>query len=148
MINRVDSEAAVRPFEREVLQRLPLADAVLSLWAFVMDPTFLDGVFQRHRGRSFEQELKFPVFVELIADALVQHRGSGRQSFERALEHQTLPISVSATYRKLSRVPLSLSAGFLEDSTARLRDLRFHATPVADSRRRPLCDPESSQKPL
>ena len=39
MINRVDSEAAVRPFEREVLQRLPLADAVLSLWAFVMDPT-------------------------------------------------------------------------------------------------------------
>lgn len=69
MINRVDSEAAVRPFEREVLQRLPLADAVLSLWAFVMDPTFLDGVFQRHRGRSFEQELKFPVFVELIADA-------------------------------------------------------------------------------
>ena len=39
MINRVDSEAAVRSFDREVLQRLPLADAVLSLWAFVMDPT-------------------------------------------------------------------------------------------------------------
>ena len=32
MINRVNSEAAVQPFEREVLLRLPLADAVLSLW--------------------------------------------------------------------------------------------------------------------
>ena len=147
MINRLDSEAAVRPFEREVLQRLLLADAVLSLWAFVMDPTFLDGVFQRHRGRSFEKELKFPVFVELIADAGATSRKRAAV-LRAALEHETLPISVSATYRKLGRVPLSLSAGFLEDSTARLRDLRFHATPVADSRRRPLCDPESSQKPL
>lgn len=132
MINQVDSEAAVSPFNREVLQRLPLADAVLSLWAFVMDPAFLDGVFQRHRGRSFEQALKFPVFVELIADALVQHRGSGRQAFQRALEHDTLPTSVEAAYGKLRRVPLSLSEGFLEDSTARLRELRSSADPVVD----------------
>lgn len=132
MIDRVDSEVVVGAFDREVLQRLPLADAVLSLWAFVMDTSFLDGVFERHRGRSFEQVLKFPVFVELIADALVQHRGSGRQAFQRALDHDTLPTSIEAAYGKLRRVPLSLSEGFLEDSTARLRELRSSADPVVD----------------
>jgi hypothetical protein len=132
MIIRVDLEAAVRPFQREVMERLPLANAVLSLWAFVMDSTFLDGVFLRHRGRSFESVLTFPVFVELIADAIVQHRGSGRQSFQRAREADTLPTSVEAAYGKLRRVPVSLSEGFLEDGTARLRELHSAAAPVVD----------------
>ena len=111
-------------FETEVLRRLPLADAVLSLWGFVMDPRFLDGIFARHRGRSFESVLKFPVFVNLIADALLQHHGSGRQAFERALKDETLPTSVEAAYGKLRRVPLALSIGFLEDCTQRLRELQ------------------------
>lgn len=132
MINRGGREKVVEQFAREALQRLPLADAVLSLWAFVMDLDFLDGVFERHRGRSFEKVLKFSIFVELIADALVQHRGSGRQAFQRALEHDTLPTSIEAAYGKLRRVPLELSAGFLEDSTARLGELRSSAAPVVD----------------
>lgn len=117
-------------FDREVLRRLPLAEAVLSLWGFVMDPVFLAGVFERHRGRSFEEVLTFPVFVELIADALLQHRGSGRQAFERAKQNDTLPTSVEAMYGKLRRVPLSLSEGFLEEGTARLRELQVGAAPV------------------
>ena len=115
-------------FEGEVLRRLPLAEAVLSLWAFVMDPQFLDGVFERHRGRSYEDVLKFPVFVELMADALVQHRGSGRQAFERAKAEDTLPTSVEAMYGKLRRVPISLSEGFLEEGAARLCELRADST--------------------
>jgi hypothetical protein len=107
MIIRVDLKAVVKPFSREVLRRVPLAEAVLSRWAFVMAPEFLDGVFQRHRGRSFEDVLKFSVLVELIADAIVQHRGSGRQSFERARLNETLPTSVEAAYGKLRRVPVS-----------------------------------------
>lgn len=123
MIIRVDLKGVVKPFVREVLRRVPLAEAVLSLWAFVLEPEFLAGVFQRHRGRSFEDVLTFPVFVELIADAILQHRGSGRQAFERARANDTLATSVEAAYGKLRRVPVSLSEGFLEDSTARLREL-------------------------
>jgi hypothetical protein len=63
------------------------------------------------------------MFVELIGDALLQHGGSGRQSFTRAREQGTLPTSSEAVYAKLRRVPLSLSLGFLAESTARLRDL-------------------------
>lgn len=118
-------------FDRQVLRRLPLAEAVLSLWAFVMDPEFLAGVFERHRGRSYEGVLTFPMLVELIADALLQHQGSGRQAFERAKRDDILPTSIEAMYGKLRRVPVSLSEGFLEEGTARLRELASSAPVVA-----------------
>ena len=37
-------------FAREVLNRLPLAEAVLSVWRWVTDPLFLLSVFARHSG--------------------------------------------------------------------------------------------------
>jgi Transposase DDE domain len=107
----------------ETLQRLPLADAALALWSFVLQPLFLEGVFACYRGRSFEDTRTFPVFVEVIGDALRQHGGRGRQSFTRAQEQGTLPTSIEAVYAKLRRVPLSLSLGLLAESTARLREL-------------------------
>ena len=116
-------ETAFDAYARETLQRLPWADATLSLWAFVLQPAFLDGVFLRHRGRSFEETLRFAQFVELIGDALLQHAGSGRQSFARAKEQGLLPTSIEAVYGKLRRVPLGLSRGFFAESTARLRTL-------------------------
>jgi hypothetical protein len=121
-------DAPAEPFTLEVLDRLPLAEACLSLWAFVLRPDFLADLFDRHRGRSFEGQISFPLFVDLIADALIRHRGSGRQSFVRARERGALPTSTRAVYGKLARVPLSLSLGFLEDVTATLRDLRPAAT--------------------
>jgi Transposase DDE domain len=108
---------------RAVLDNLPLADAVLSLCSWVLSPAALDRIFQAHRGRSFEKLLSFPVFARLIADALLQHQGSGRQSFQRADEQGTLPTSAEAAYGKLRRVPVSLSLGFLEDISAHLREL-------------------------
>jgi hypothetical protein len=123
MIAAGGQETAFDVYARETLQRLPLADATLSLWAFVLQPFFLEEIFLRYRGRSFEDTLRFAVFVELIGDALLQHAGSGRQSFARAKEQGTLPTSIEAVYAKLRRVPLSLSLGFFADSTARLRTL-------------------------
>ena len=67
-----------------VVERTPLANATLSLWAYLLKPAVLDAIFERHRGRSFEDTLHFDTFVELIRDALVLHNGSGRQSFQRA----------------------------------------------------------------
>ena len=63
-----------------VVQRTPLADATLSLWAYLLKPSVLDKIFRQHRGRSFEDILTFPTLVELIRDALVLHKGSGRQA--------------------------------------------------------------------
>lgn len=124
MIIRVDLKRAVSPFCWEALRRLPLADAVLSLWAYVMRPAFLQTVFQKHRGRSFEDVLSFPLMVELMSDALLQHEGSGRQACLRADEDHLLPTCIEAFYGKLRRLPVSLSIGFLEEATQRLRALR------------------------
>lgn len=128
MIIRASEQSSVSggasKFCREMIDKLPLADAALSLWSFVMDPDFLLKVFADHRGRSFEDVLTFPVFVELIADALLQHQGSGRQAFTRAHERGELPGYPEAMYGKLRRVPLTLSQGFFEAATERLRSAR------------------------
>jgi Transposase DDE domain len=108
-------------FAREVLSRLPLAEAVLSLWRWVADPLFLLSVFARHRGQGYEKEISFEVLVQLIADALLEHQGSGKKSFERGREQGLLTASVQAVYQKLGRLPLGLSEAWLAGSTARLR---------------------------
>ena len=108
-------------FAREILSRVPLAEAVLSLWRWVADPLFLLSVFTRHRGLGYEKEISFGVLVQLIADALLEHQGSGRKSFARGREQGFLTASVQAVYQKLSRVPLALSEAWLAESTARLR---------------------------
>jgi DDE family transposase len=120
----MDEEAIpLDAYARETLQRLPLADATLSLWAHVLEPSFLAQVFAAYRGRSFEDTLTFARFVDLIGEALLEHDGSGRQSFTRAQEQGTLPTSSEAVDGKLRRVPLSLSLGFFTEGSARLRAL-------------------------
>lgn len=108
-------------FAYEVLSRLPLAEAVLSLWRWVADPLFLVSVFARHRGQGYEKEISFGVVVQLIADALLEHQGSGKKSFARGQEQGLLTASVQAVYQKLGRIPLGLSEAWLAESTARLR---------------------------
>jgi hypothetical protein len=120
-------------FAREILSRLPLAEAVLSLWRWVADPLFLLSVFARHRGQGYEKEISFGVVVQLIADALLEHQGSGKKSFVRGREQGLLTASVQAVYQKLGRMPLGLSEAWLAESTARLRPIYPEAAslPVA-----------------
>lgn len=106
---------------REIVSRLPLAEAVLSLWRWVADPLFLLSVFARHRGQGYEKEISFEVLVQLIADALLEHQGSGKKSFTRGREQGLLTASVQAVYQKLGRLPLDLSEAWLAESSARLR---------------------------
>ncbi len=113
-----------------VLQRTPLANATLSLWSYLLKPSVLDEIFQKHRGRSFEGVLKFSTFVELIRDALILHKGSGRASFQRAEEQGTLPTCQEAVDHKLGRVPIALSLGFFEDATQELREVLPRANQV------------------
>src|SRR5438876_227327 len=83
-------------FAHETLAHLPLAESVLLLWQQVADPTFLHSLFARYRGRCYDKVLSFPSLVQLIADALLQHDGSARASFERALEDDALAVTIPA----------------------------------------------------
>jgi hypothetical protein len=121
-------------FDLEVCRRLPLADAALRLLDFATDDDFLTGVFARHRGRSYEDIIRFPLVVHLIADALLGHRGSAHQTFRQAQEDGTLATSVEAMYGKLKRVPIGLSQAFLAEATARLESvLPSHPTARPES---------------
>src|SRR5882672_6396267 len=117
-------------FAREILTRLPLAEAVLSLWRWVADPLFLLSVFTRHCGLGYEKEISFEVLVQLIADALLEHQGSGRKSFERGREHGLLRASPQAVYQKLGRVAWGLSEAWLAESTARVQPVYPSAASV------------------
>jgi len=108
---------------RDIAERLPLAESVLRLFDFVCRDDFLNAVFQRHRGRSYEDLISFPMMVRLIGDALLEHGGSGRQSLLRAEERGQLPSSIRAVYAKLGRMPLCLSTAFLAEASARLAEL-------------------------
>tara|TARA_B100000686_G_C16743667_1_gene948144 strand:+ start:477 stop:1874 length:1398 start_codon:yes stop_codon:yes gene_type:complete len=110
-------------FTRKVAEQLPLGEAVLRIFNHIAQPDFLDEVFDAYRARSYESEITFPLFVNLIADALLEHHGSGRQSFTRSIEGGELNTTIQSAYGKLRRVPLSLSIGLLSKSSSRLHDL-------------------------
>jgi hypothetical protein len=63
------------------------------------------------------------VFVHLITDALLGHRGSPHQTFKVAQQQDVLDATVQAMYGKLQRVPLSLSLGLFTEAVCRLREL-------------------------
>jgi len=110
-------------FAKEALSRLPLAEAVMRCWQWAMNGPALQGIFDRYRGRSYESVLTFETIVDLTAKALLEHRGSGNQAFERAAEANELDASKEAVYGKLRRIPISLSDGFLQAGTQRIAEL-------------------------
>jgi hypothetical protein len=111
----------VEGFEREVLARLPLAEAVWTLLRHVADESLLSQLFERHRGTGSERDVRFALLVELVTDALLQHAGSGRQSFQAAREARRLTASNEAVYGKLRRLPVELSEALVRETTRRLR---------------------------
>src|SRR5436305_1641410 len=119
-------------FAPAVLRRLPLAEAVLLLWQDHCGSQTLDALFEAHRGACYTRELSFATLVALIGDALLQHNGSGRQSFQRGRDKGTLSVSDQAAYQKLGRLPLAVSEAFLSASTQRLLDV-FPAAQQADA---------------
>jgi DDE family transposase len=111
------------PLARPVLDRLPLAEAVLLVWSWIADASFLQSLFQQYRGRTYEKVIAFPLIVQLIADALLEHGGSANRSFQQAIEHDELHASVQAAYGKLRRLPILLSCALVAGCTDRLVSL-------------------------
>jgi hypothetical protein len=103
--------------------KMPLAEAVLQVFRCVGDDAFLQTIFDKRRGRCYDDKIRFPELVTLIGDALLNHGGSGNQSFSRARETGELKASKVAAYGKLGRLPIPLSQAFLAEPTHLLRQL-------------------------
>jgi hypothetical protein len=108
-------------FSAAVLEKLPLADAVWRLLHFTMDDSWLQDLWSRRRQRCYEQDLRFSTLASLIADALLEHGGSGRQAFERGREAEILPVSIASAYDKLGHLPVPISETLLEEGTQRMQ---------------------------
>jgi hypothetical protein len=102
---------------------MPLAEAVVQVFQFVGNETRLQAIFEEHRGRCYDKQIRFPALVTLIGDALLEHGGSGNQSFMRAQESGELEASKVAAYGKLGRLPVAVSQAFLAELSADLRQL-------------------------
>lgn len=106
-----------------VWARMPLAEAVVQVLQVVGSEARLQAIFEEHRGRCYDREIRFPDLVGLIGDALLEHGGSGNQSFSRAREAGELTASKVAAYGKLGRLPVPLSQAFLAELSADMRGL-------------------------
>src|SRR5262249_42304720 len=81
------------------------------------------GIFDKERGRCYDDVIRFPDLVTLIGDALLKYGGSGNQSFSRAQETGGLKASKVAADGKLSRLANPFSEAFLAELTHELREL-------------------------
>jgi hypothetical protein len=110
-------------FSAAVLSKLPLADATWRILHFTLADSWLQDLWNRERGRCYEKVLEFSTLARLVAEALTQHGGSGRQAFERGQESDTLPVAISSAFDKLGNLPLPLSEKLLEEGTQRLMEI-------------------------
>lgn len=122
-------------FEVEVLNRLPLAEAVPTLFRYVANDQMLNEVFDQCRGRAYESRLTFDMLVDVVFKALLVHQGSGRTSFAAARGAGTLDVTDQAAYGKLRRIPVAVSEELLSTVSHRLMDL----VPSVEVRSLPDC---------
>ncbi len=106
-----------------VWAKMPLAEAVVQVFQYVGSESRLQAIFEKHRGRCYDKLIRFPNLVTLIGDALLEHGGSGNQSFARARETGELEASTVAAYGKLGRLPVAVSQAFLAELSQTLREL-------------------------
>ena len=107
---------------KDVLARMPLAEAVLVLWRWVTCEERLQSLWSDYRGRCYQKVISFAVMVHLIADSLLKYNGSGRRAFEKGIENGELETHIGSAFKKLSRLPVGLSQAFLSHCTAALRE--------------------------
>jgi Transposase DDE domain len=110
-------------FERELMRRSPLANSVLSLYDFAFDDALLASIWDEHRGRCYEDKLKFEDMLCLTRNALVRCGGSAHKLFLELESQEQQPIDESNFYRKLRNTPTAVSRALLLRCTMRLSDL-------------------------
>jgi hypothetical protein len=112
----------MEPFTRDVLARLPLAEACQRVLAHVLQPDALDQLFEQHRGGNYTKLIAFSTLTGLIGDALLRAK-SGRAAFEGGRRDECLPASVAAAYGKLGRLPVAVSMALVRLGCQRVQQL-------------------------
>jgi len=107
-------------FERQVLAKLPLAEAVLTLLRWCLAAPDLQQVYDQGRGRGHTRILSFVAFVDLMWDCLTGTSESARAGLLKAADDDRLPVSTSAFYQKLGRMPIPVSLGLMRHASRQL----------------------------
>lgn len=110
-------------FEAELMRRSPLAACVLETCDYIFDEQLLSSLWEQHRGRCYQDVLRFDDFLHLMRDALVRHDGSAHHLFLELERRKANEIDESNFYRKLARMPVAISRALLSQCTQRLREL-------------------------
>lgn len=110
-------------FERELLRRSPLASAALEICDHAFDDQLLQSIWDKHRGRCYEDELRFTDFLRLMRDGLIRYGGSAHKLFLDLESRDAAPVDVSNFYRKLAHTPVEVSRAVLRECTGRIGEL-------------------------
>jgi hypothetical protein len=110
-------------FERTLMRRSVLAASVLEICDHVFDDQLLDSIWEAHRGRCYEDVLRFADVLRLMREALVRHGGSAHKLFLELESRKQNPIDESNFYRKLARMPVEISRALLRHCTVHLEQL-------------------------
>ena len=110
-------------FSATVLSKLPLADAAWRILHHTLADSWLTDLWERKRGKCYTKVLRFATLARLVAEALTQHGGSGRQAFERGRESNALEVSNGSAFEKLGNLPVPLSEALLWEGTRRLEKI-------------------------
>ena len=84
---------------KEVLARMPLAEAVLLLFQSVTTEQRMQSLWDAYRGRCYEKVISFATMVHLVANSLLKHRGIGRRAFEKGIENGELETTVGSAFK-------------------------------------------------
>ncbi len=107
----------------ELRKKLPLARATLELLRYTLSAEVTASIFERYRGRCYEDELTFDQCLDLLRTALLEHGGSAHRAMMEMEREEQLAAHKSSYYRKLANTPVQVSRALLRDGTARLRNL-------------------------
>jgi hypothetical protein len=110
-------------FQLELMHRSPLAAAVLETADHIFCDALLDSIWREHRGRCYQDVLRFDDLLRMMREALIRHGGSGHKLFVELEQAGTHPVDESSFYRKLAHMPVEVSRALLRECTGRLRPL-------------------------
>ncbi|AMV25132.1 Transposase DDE domain protein [Gemmata sp. SH-PL17] len=95
----------------------PMAVAIRGAFEYALDPGHLDDLFVRIAGDRDDRELLFSTCVDLMATVVCRVKPSAHAAYQ-ADDH--LPVSVSAVYARLARVPTAAGRERVQHTAERL----------------------------
>jgi hypothetical protein len=110
-------------FDRQILEKLPLGQSVLSLASWCCGADLLTKTYEENRGVCYTKILDFVDFVRIIWGCLSFPWGSARAGLLKQEEVGTLPVTTRAVYKKLAGTPVDVTLGFFRSCMGKLRSV-------------------------